>query len=84
MAARRLVVANWKMSLDARRRPPRSPARIAASGVPAGVDAALAPSFAALDARRAARSRAPASRSPPRTSHPRRQGAFTGEVSAAS
>jgi triosephosphate isomerase len=48
MAARRLVVANWKMSLT----PAASVALaelMAASGVPAGVDAALAPSFGALD-----------------------------------
>jgi triosephosphate isomerase (TIM) len=82
MAARRLVVANWKMSLT----PSASVAlseRMVVSGVPAGVDAALAPSFGALDgvARRLAGSGFALAA---QDVSPETQGAFTGEVSAAS
>jgi triosephosphate isomerase len=82
MAARRLVVANWKMSLT----PAASVALaelMAASGVPAGVDAALAPSFGALDGvgRRLAGSGIALAA---QDVSPETQGAFTGEVSAAS
>jgi triosephosphate isomerase len=45
MSARRLVVANWKMYLT-----PSASAALAAriaAALPAGVDAALAPSFSA-------------------------------------
>jgi triosephosphate isomerase len=82
MAARRLVVANWKMSLT----PAASVALaelMAASGVPAGVDAALAPSFGALDGvgRRLLGSGIALAA---QDVSPETQGAFTGEVSAAS
>ena len=82
MAARRLVVANWKMSLT----PSASVAladRIAAAGVPAGVDTAIAPSFGALDGvgRRLSGSRIALAA---QDVSPETAGAFTGEVSAAS
>jgi triosephosphate isomerase len=82
MAARRLVVANWKMSLM----PSTSLAladRIVAAGVPTGVDTALAPSFGALDAvgRRLLGSGIALAA---QDVSPETAGAFTGEVSAAS
>ena len=82
MAARRLVVANWKMSLT----PAASVAladHIAAAGVPAGMDTALAPSFGALDGvgRRLMGSGIALAA---QDVSPETQGAFTGEVSAAS
>jgi triosephosphate isomerase len=79
---RRLVVANWKMYLG----PAASEAladRIASAGVPGGVDAALAPSFGALAAvgrRLAGTGLALAAQDV----SPETEGAFTGEVSAAS
>ena len=82
MAARRLVVANWKMSLT----PAASVAladHIAAAGVPAGMDTALAPSFGALDGvgRRLMGSGIALAA---QDVSPETAGAFTGEVSAAS
>ena len=79
---RRLVVANWKMSLT----PSASLAladRIAAAGVPPAVDAALAPSFGALDGvgRRLSGSGIALAA---QDVSPETEGAFTGEVSAAS
>ncbi len=82
MGLRRLVVANWKMSLT----PSASVAlagRIAEAGVPAGVDAALAPSFGALEGVGRSLSGG-ALRLAAQDVSPETQGAFTGEVSAAS
>jgi triosephosphate isomerase len=79
---RRLVVANWKMFLT----PSASAAlaeRIVAAGVPAGLDAALAPSFGALDAVGGRVSGSGIALAAQDVS-PETQGAFTGEVSAAS
>jgi triosephosphate isomerase len=79
---RRLVVANWKMY----RTPSASLAlaeRLLAAGVPPGVDAGLAPSFGALERigrRLAGTSFALAAQDV----SPDKEGAFTGEVSAAS
>ncbi len=82
MSARRLVVANWKMSLG----PSASAAladRIASAGVPAGVDAALAPSFGALE--RVGRLLAGGSVAlAAQDVSSEREGAFTGEVAASS
>ncbi|MEO8054769.1 MAG: triose-phosphate isomerase [Acidobacteriota bacterium] len=82
MARSRLVVANWKMSLT----PSASVAlaeRLAASGGPPGVDAALAPSFGALEGvgRRLAGSGVALAA---QDVSPETEGAFTGEVSAVS
>lgn len=82
MAARRLVVANWKMY----RTPSASLAlaeRVLAPWPPAGVDVALAPSFGALErvGRRLAGSRVALAA---QDVSPEKEGAFTGEVSAAS
>ena len=82
MTARRLVVANWKMYLT----PKASLAladRLVVAGVPAGVDAAVAPSFGALERveRRLAGSGIALAAQDVSSE---REGAFTGEVSAAS
>ncbi len=82
MSARRLVVANWKMYLS----PSASLAladRLVAAGVPPGVDAALAPSFGALErvGRRLAGSGFALAA---QDVSPEKEGAFTGEVSAVS
>lgn len=82
MTTRRLVAANWKMYLT----PSASAAlaeRLVAAGVPAGVDAAVAPSFGALArvGERLAGSRIALAA---QDVSPEREGAFTGEVSAAS
>ncbi len=82
MSARRLVVANWKMSLG----PSVSvtlAGRIASAGVPAAVDAALAPSFGALDRVGRLLAGGPL-RLAAQDVSPEKEGAFTGEVSAAS
>jgi triosephosphate isomerase (TIM) len=81
VSARRLVVANWKMYLG----PSASLAlagRIVA-GLPKGVDAALAPSFGALDGVGRLLSGGPVTLAAQDVS-PEKEGAFTGEVSAAS
>jgi triosephosphate isomerase len=49
VSARRLVVANWKMYLTSAASAALAD-QVAAAGLPAGVDAALAPTFAALSA----------------------------------
>jgi triosephosphate isomerase (TIM) len=81
MSARRLVVANWKMYLG-----PSASATLAgriASGLPEGVDAALAPSFGAIESvgRTLAGGRVALAA---QDVSPEREGAFTGEVSATS
>lgn len=82
MAARRLVVANWKMSLT----PSASLAlaeRLLDARLPPGVDVGLAPSFGALErvGRRLKGSRIALAA---QDVSPEKEGAFTGEVSAAS
>ncbi len=82
VGARRLVVANWKMSLT----PSASLAlaeRLLAAGVPPLVDAALAPSFGALE-RVGRRLAGGAVALAAQDVSPEKEGAFTGEVSAAS
>jgi triosephosphate isomerase len=81
VSPRRLVVANWKMY----RTPAASAAladRMAAAGVPPGVDAALAPSFDAL-ASVGPRLSGTAFALGAQDVSPETEGAFTGEVSAA-
>jgi triosephosphate isomerase len=81
VSARRLVVANWKMYLT-----PSASAALAsriAPALPAGVDAALAPSFGALE--RVGRLLAGGAVAlAAQDVSPEKEGAFTGEVSAAS
>ena len=81
MSARRLVVANWKMCLT-----PSASAALAAriaAALPGGVDAALAPSFGALE--RVGRLLAGGNAAlAAQDVSPEKEGAFTGEVSAAS
>ncbi|HEY3348275.1 MAG TPA: triose-phosphate isomerase [Thermoanaerobaculia bacterium] len=82
MASRRLVVANWKMSLT----PSASLAlaeRLLDARLPPGVDVGLAPSFGALD-RVGRRLRGSRIALAAQDVSPETQGAFTGEVSAAS
>ncbi len=82
MAVRRLVVANWKMY----RTPAASLAlaeRVLAAGLPAGVDVALAPSFGALE-RVGGRLAGTAVALAAQDVSAETEGAFTGEVSAAS
>lgn len=82
MAARRLVVANWKMSLT----PSASLAlaeRLLDARLPPGVDVGLAPSFGALE-RVGRRLRGSRIALAAQDVSPETQGAFTGEVSAAS
>lgn len=82
MAARRLVVANWKMSLT----PSASLAlaeRLLDARLPPGVDVGLAPSFGALE-RVGRRLRSSRIALASQDVSPEEQGAFTGEVSAAS
>lgn len=82
MSARRLIVANWKMSLA----PSASLAlveRLLAAGLPDGVDAAVAPSFGALE-RVGRRLAGTAVALAAQDVSPEKEGAFTGEVSAAS
>lgn len=82
MAARRLVVANWKMSLT----PSASLAlaeRLLDARLPPGVDVGLAPSFGALD-RVGRRLRSSRIALAAQDVSPEKEGAFTGEVSAAS
>jgi triosephosphate isomerase (TIM) len=82
MSARRLVVANWKMYLT----PSASLAlaeRLLAAGVPAGVDAGLAPSFGALE-RVGRRLGGTSVALAAQDVSPEKEGAFTGEVAAAS
>jgi len=81
VSARRLVVANWKMYLA-----PSASADLAAriaSALPAGVDVALAPSFGALERVGRLLAGGPVALAAQDVS-PEREGAFTGEVSAAS
>ena len=81
MSARRLVVANWKMYLT-----PSASAALAAriaAALPAGVDAALAPSFGALERVGLLLAGGPVALAAQDVS-PEKEGAFTGEVSAAS
>jgi triosephosphate isomerase len=82
VSARRLVVANWKMYLT----PSASLAlaeRLLAAGLPPFVDAALAPSFAALE-RVGTRLRGSPLALAAQDVSPEKEGAFTGEVSAKS
>jgi triosephosphate isomerase len=82
MAGRRLVVANWKMSLT----PAASLAlaeRLLDARLPPGVDVGLAPSFGALD-RVGRRLRSSRIALAAQDVSPEKEGAFTGEVSAAS
>jgi len=82
MAARRLVVANWKMSLT----PSASLAlaeHLLDARLPPGVDVGLAPSFGALE-RVGRRLRGSRIALAAQDVSPETQGAFTGEVSAAS
>ncbi|MBK9061728.1 MAG: triose-phosphate isomerase [Acidobacteria bacterium] len=82
MAARRLVVANWKMSLT----PSASLAlaeHLLDARLPPGVDVGLAPSFGALE-RVGRRLRGSRIALAAQDVSPEAQGAFTGEVSAAS
>jgi triosephosphate isomerase len=82
MAARRLVVANWKMSLT----PSASLAlaeRLLDARLPPGVDVGLAPSFGALE-RVGRRLRGSRIALAAQDVSPEIEGAFTGEVSAAS
>jgi triosephosphate isomerase len=82
MAARRLVVANWKMSLT----PSASVAlaeRLLDARLPPGVDVGLAPSFGALE-RVGRRLRGSRIALAAQDVSPETEGAFTGEVSAAS
>jgi triosephosphate isomerase (TIM) len=81
VSARRLVVANWKMYLA-----PSASAALAAriaAALPAGVDAALAPSFGALERVGRLLAGGPVALAAQDVS-PEKEGAFTGEVSAAS
>jgi triosephosphate isomerase len=81
VSVRRLVVANWKMYLG-----PSASLALAgriAEGLPEGVDAALAPSFGALE--RVGRLLAGGTVAlGAQDVSPEKEGAFTGEVSAAS
>jgi triosephosphate isomerase len=80
VSARRLVVANWKMYLG-----PAASAALAAriaADLPAGVDAALAPSFGALERVGRLLAGGPVALAAQDVS-PEKEGAFTGEVSAA-
>jgi triosephosphate isomerase len=82
VSARRLVVANWKMSLT----PSASLAlaeRLLDDRLPPGVDVGLAPSFGALE-RVGRRLRGSRIALGAQDVSPEKQGAFTGEVSAAS
>ncbi len=82
MALRRLVVANWKMYLA----PGASAAlagRVVSTGLPPGVDVGVAPSFGALERVRAALAGSPVLLAAQDVSA-EAEGAFTGEVSAAS
>jgi triosephosphate isomerase len=82
VTVRRLVVANWKMY-----RTPSASLALAecllAAGVPPGVDAGLAPSFGALE-RVGRRLAGTAVALAAQDVSPEKEGAFTGEVSAAS
>jgi triosephosphate isomerase len=81
VSARRLVVANWKMYLT-----PSASAALAAriaAALPGGVDAALAPSFGALERVGRLLGGGPVALAAQDVS-PEKEGAFTGEVSAAS
>jgi triosephosphate isomerase len=81
VSARRLVVANWKMYLT-----PSASAALAAriaAALPGGVDAALAPSFGALERVGRLLAGGPVALAAQDVS-PEKEGAFTGEVSAAS
>ncbi len=82
MQSRRLVVANWKMY----RTPAASLAlaeRVFAAGLAPGVDVALAPSFGALERVGKRLADTPVTLAAQDVS-PEKEGAFTGEVSAAS
>ena len=81
MSAYRLVVANWKMYLA-----PAASAALAAriaAALPEGVDAALAPSFGALERVGRLLAGGPVALAAQDVS-PEKEGAFTGEVSASS